>query len=220
MERLQEYSWKVATTGPGASSPIPNIEIRNRYLVFRLWRARSKIERNSKLKRHIQCFDRQSGNEVWSDTIPAEMPEDPYQGKGVPEHGYATNTPATDGESVYVFLGKSGVAAYDLTGKRLWKTSVGKESGNREWGSAASLLLYRDMVIVNASEESQTIYAIDKRTGETIWRSAASSLELCYGTPAIVHVSEDRDDLVIAVPGEIWALIRSPVNWFGLSKRT
>jgi outer membrane protein assembly factor BamB len=134
------------------------------------------------------------------------QPEDLYQGMGVPEHGYATNTGTTDGKNLYVFLGKSGVLCFDLEGNEKWRASVGTESGNRKWGSAASLILYDDLVIVNGAEESQTLYGLDKATGKVVWKSPTASLELCYSTPAICKVDDGRDDLVVAVAGEIWGL--------------
>ena len=47
------------------------------------------------------------------------------------EHGYASHTPVSDGERVFVFFGKTGVLAFDMAGKELWKKSVGTESGPR-----------------------------------------------------------------------------------------
>ncbi|NJS40387.1 MAG: hypothetical protein HC783_16860 [Rhodobacteraceae bacterium] len=44
-------------------------------------------------------------------------PDKPYQGQYITMHGYASSTPATDGERVYVFFGKTGVFAFDLAGK-------------------------------------------------------------------------------------------------------
>ena len=41
------------------------------------------------------------------------------------EHGYASHSPVSDGERVFVFFGKSGVHAFDLDGKQLWKADVG-----------------------------------------------------------------------------------------------
>ena len=130
-------------------------------------------------------IDREDGKVIWRRKVKAEMPEDPFAGMGIPEHGYASNTPATDGERVYAFFGKTGVLAFDLDGNQLWHVNVGKESSNRRWGSSASLILYKDMVIVNASEESQSIRALDKLTGKEIWKAEASSLELAYGTPLL-----------------------------------
>jgi outer membrane protein assembly factor BamB len=125
---------------------------------------------------------------------------------GVPEHGYASNTPATDGERVFVFFGKTGVLAFDFDGNQLWQVNVGKESSNRRWGSSASLILHNDMVIVNASEESRSICGLDKRTGKEIWKAEAAALELSYGTPLMVPLIGGGKELVIGVPYEVWAL--------------
>lgn len=46
------------------------------------------------------------------------------------------------------------VLAFDFGGREVWRFNVGKESGNRHWGSGSSLVLVKDKVIVNASEES------------------------------------------------------------------
>jgi len=85
----------------------------------------------------------------------------------------------------------------------VWETSVGTGSSNRKWGSAASPTLYKNMVIVNASEESMAIYALDKATGKEIWKAQGDALELAYGTP---FLTEGGKELAIAVPEEVWGL--------------
>lgn len=202
----QNLKWKARLHGPGASSPV----LTKDYVVVTAYSGygdpASKAGSMDQLKRHVQCYDRKDGTLIWTQSLDAVQPEDKYSGMGIPEHGYATNSPTTDGESIFVFLGKTGVLAFDLKGNQLWRTCVGTESGNRGWGSAASLMLYDNLVIVNASEESQSLYALDKKTGNVVWSSPASTLELAYGTPAIAHIDETRDDLVLAVPGEVWGL--------------
>ena len=198
----ENLKWKTAMPGPGSSSPIVWGE-----LVFVT--CFSGVGEGSGgdlagLKRHLVCVDRGTGKVKWERAVAAEMPEDPYSGYLI-EHGYASSTPATDGERVYVFYGKTGVLAYDFEGKELWRVNVGKESGNRRWGSAASLMLDGDRVIVNASEESRSIRALDKKTGREVWKAEADSLELCYGTP-LSFEAEGRRDLVLAVRGEIWGM--------------
>ena len=42
------------------------------------------------------------------------------------------------------------------------------------------------VLIVNAADESQTIFAFDKRTGEQRWKSEAAGYELTYNTPTII----------------------------------
>lgn len=201
----ENIAWKTPLPGAGSSSPI----LTDRLVLVTSYSGYGGEERRGSmegLQRHLTCIDRQTGAILWTRTKPAVLPDDPYQGMGVPEHGYATNTPVTDGERVVAFFGKSGVVAYDLQGNELWQTSVGTESGNRGWGTAASLVLYEDLVIVNAAEESQSMRALKLSTGELVWTAAASSLELAYGTPVIAEVDAQRDDLILAVPGEVWGM--------------
>jgi|GEM_PF-264643 len=201
----KNIKWKTPLPGAGSSSPI----VTDRFVfvtAYSGYGARADQGSIDQLKRNLSCIDRSNGKILWTKSIEAVQPEDAYRGMGVPEHGYATNTPVTDGKSVYAFFGKSGVVAYDMDGNELWKTSVGTESGNRGWGTAASLVLYKNLVIVNAAEESQSIRAIDNATGNEVWKATASALELAYGTPVIARVDDQRDELVIAVPGEVWGV--------------
>ncbi|MCC7339217.1 MAG: PQQ-binding-like beta-propeller repeat protein [Pirellulaceae bacterium] len=199
-------AWKVKLPGAGASSPI----LTEQYVFVTSYSGYGEnlqdLGNLNELKRHLSCIQRSNGEVVWTRSVDSEHREDPYQGNGLPQHGYASNTPVTDGQRVFAFLGKSGVIAFDLQGQQLWQVSVGTESGNRGWGTAASLMLYENMVIVNAAEESQRLLALDQATGEVVWEAPAATLELCYSTPAIVHVDATRDDLVIAVPGEVWGM--------------
>lgn len=155
-DESQNIKWSTPLPGPGSSSPILTDQ-----LVFvtcyKGINSESRQADTKDLSRSVVCLSRQDGKILWQHNEPAVQPEDRYQGMGVPEHGYATNTPVTDGQKVFAFLGKSGVLAFDLQGNKLWQTSVGTQSGNRGWGTASSLILYQDLVIVNASEESQTI---------------------------------------------------------------
>lgn len=199
-------AWKTKLPGLGASSPI----LTEQFVFVTSYSGYGENLQSpgdlNDLKRQLSCIQRSDGAIVWTRTIDSQHREDPYEGMGLPEHGYATNTPVTDGQQVFAFLGKSGVTAFDLQGNQQWQVSVGTQSGNRGWGTAASLILYDNMVIVNAAEESKNLLALDKATGAVVWEAEAATLELCYSTPAIVHVDAQRDDLVVAVPGEIWGM--------------
>jgi outer membrane protein assembly factor BamB len=197
--------WSTPLPGAGSSSPI----LTEKHVFITSYTGYGAADATgslSNLQRHLSSIDRATGKIEWTATVEAAQPDDAYQGMGVPEHGYATNTPVTDGSSIYVFFGKSGVLAYDMQGQKLWQTDVGKESGNRAWGTASSLVLYKELVIVNAAEESRAIIALDKKTGQERWRAKADGLELAYGTPIVAKVNAQRDDLIIAVPGEVWGL--------------
>ncbi len=211
----ENLKWKVALPGAGSSSPVV---VGDRVFVT-CYSGYGVPGANggdiNSLERHLVCVNRADGTIRWRKTVVGELPEDRYQGY-ISEHGYASNTPVTDGKSIYCFYGKSGVVAYDLDGQQLWKTGVGKESSNRAWGSGSSLILYKDTVVVNASEEGRSVIGLDKSTGKQLWRAEGSAMELAYGTPALVRVSDERTDLVLAVPGEVWGLNpdTGKLQWF------
>ncbi len=156
------------------------------------------------LRLHLLCLDRKDGRAVWSKAVEPALPEEEYRGMFT-QHGYATHTPVSDGESVFAFFGKTGVVAFDLTGKKLWQSKVGNLLDSRDWGSASSPILYKNLVIVTASVEDDAIIALDKATGKEVWKQQAEGFRGSWSTPALV-TSGDRTDLVLSVRYEIWGM--------------
>jgi len=148
------------------------------------------------LKRHVLCLGRKDGKTLWSTEVESKLPE---QSKIRTGHGYASNTPATDGERLYVFFGKSGVFAFDLEGKQLWHADVGSKLNG--WGSAASPIVHGDLVIVNASIESSTIYALDKKSGKEVWR--CPGIKQAWNTPILVPLPGGKTELAVAMPKQV-----------------
>ncbi|WP_047813091.1 outer membrane protein assembly factor BamB family protein [Rhodopirellula islandica] len=212
----QNVQWKVALPGAGVSSPIV---VGDRVFVtcysgYGLDRANPGDITD--LKRHLVCIDAKSGEMIWEKSIDAVQPEDPYTGAGVPSHGYASHSPVSDGENVYVFFGKTGAFAFDFDGNQLWHTPLGTESDPHRWGSASSPILHDDKVIVTASSESQALVALDKTTGKQLWRQEAKGLDNLWGTPALAKTESDELELVVGVPGEIWGINpdNGKLRWF------
>ena len=206
--------WQAALPGPGSSSPI--VAGGRIFLTsYSGYGDANSGDSPERLVRHLVCLDRPTGKILWDKPVAAELPEDPFSGF-LREHGYASNTPVTDGERVFVFFGKTGVLAFDFDGKQLWRADVGKRSSPRRWGSGASPLLYQDTLIVNAADESRTIYALDKLTGKEVWKTEVASLDLSFVTPIVVVAEGGRSDLVLAVPGELWGLnpATGKLRWF------
>ena len=156
------------------------------------------------LKRHLLCVHRHEGEVVWSSVVPSAAPEIRGPSYGT-NHGYASHTPVSDGERVYVVFGNTGVLAFDMKGKQLWQRSIGTENAAR-FGSAASPILYEERLIVIAGAESESIYALDTETGQEIWKTEASNLSRCYCTPMAVRTEAGEDELLISVPYEMWSL--------------
>ena len=208
----ENIRWKTILPGPGTSSPIV---VGDR--LFVTCYSGYGTERGgdlAQLQRHLVCVNRTDGKIAWSADVPAAQPEDSYSGF-LKEHGYASHTPVSDGAHVYVFFGKSGVLAFDLAGKKLWQTNVGTNSNRKNWGSASSPILYKELVIVNASEEGHALVALDKKSGKIVWRAEGNTLESSFGTPILVE-HEGRTDLIFSLPGELWGLNpeTGKLRWF------
>lgn len=196
----QNVHWKTALPGAGTSSPI----VVGDRVFLTCWTQDSAGGTSASLVRQLVCLDRLTGKIRWSRSVPAETPADRYEGF-LQEHGYASHTPASDGERVYVYFGRGGALAFDLEGRELWRASLGTEANAKNWGSASSPILYGDKVIINASEESHAIHALDRRTGRQIWKAEGDSLSYAFGTPVLSEAG-GRVDLLMALPNELWAL--------------
>jgi outer membrane protein assembly factor BamB len=199
----ENLKWKRKLPGPGSSSPI----VVGRRVFVTCWTGygadRDHVGDQKDLRRHLVCLDRGTGDVLWDQSVEPVLPEDNYSGMFT-QHGYASHTPASDGQRVYVFFGKTGVLAFDMEGKKLWQTSVGTGSGSRGWGTASSPILYKGLVIVTASAESESLVALDKETGKEVWRHKDAGFVSTWGTPVLVDCGKGRTDLVIAVPNKIW----------------
>ena len=213
----KNLKWKLKLPGYGASSPI--IWNDRVYLTcYSGYGAGSRGGSPSGLMRHLVCVDAKTGKSVWQKELKPTKSEDNYSGMGVPEHGYATSTPATDGKAIYVFLAKSGMAAFDLKGKKLWQTSVGSSSSRKRWGSSSSPIIHGDLVFINALQEGHKVFALNKADGKIAWQwgpDAYSSYQDAYGTPSLVK-AKDKTELVLAVPGEIWSFDakKGNITWY------
>ena len=85
---------------------------------------------------------------------------------------YASETPVTDGERVYVYFGSIGlVAALDMNGNPVWTKDVGAFNTQVELGTGTSPVLYKDrLFVVNDNTTQSFMVALDKRTGAELWR--------------------------------------------------
>ena len=198
----KNLAWKAEMPGPGSSSPIV---VGDRVFVtcYSGYGDGKGTGGAESLVRHLICLSLHDGKQLWSQTATGGPREDGYSGF-IREHGYATSTPASDGKRVYVFFGKSGVIAFDLDGNQLWKTSVGTGSAAMQWGSGASPILYKNMVIVNAAAESKSVVALDAETGKQVWTQPAPNVYHSWATPVLVDAPEGKTELVLSAPYEVW----------------
>ena len=205
--------WRTPLPGPGSSSPI----VWKDRAFLTCWTGYGTPEASgdmTKLVRHLLCYSLTDGRLLWQADVPATLPEDPHEGF-LTEHGYATHSPVTDGERVYVFFGKTGALAFDWNGKKLWQTSLGQSSSAKRWGSAASPILHDGKLIVNASDESRSLVALDTVSGSILWKAEGDLLDSAYGTPNLA-THGGQTDVILALPQEVWGLNpdTGKLRWF------
>lgn len=86
---------------------------------------------------------------------------------------YASETPATDGERLYVYFGNVGLFAYGLEGELLWEHRFPPRPIYLDFGTAASPAIDSERVYVQSdNQEESFLAAVDKRTGKELWKVA------------------------------------------------
>lgn len=193
-----KVAWKVQLAGAGASSPVVfshHIYVTNYTGFFVPGESDGSL---ADLKRNLLCLDRMTGKQVWAQSLAAKLPEE----ESIRDHGFAASTPAADQQGVVCFFGKSGVLAFDHQGKLQWQADVG--STTHGWGSSASPVLYKDLVIINASVESESLIALDRSSGKVRWKLAG--INEAWNTPIITSPIKGKPQLVMAKFGKVIAV--------------
>lgn len=138
-------------------------------------------------ERVLLCLDRNNGKILWQQTV-VQGPLEAIN----KENSYASGTPATDGERVYVVfrVGDDIVAAaHELsTGKQLWLVRPGTHAG--EWGFSNEPVLFGDKVIIDGDSKGDSfLVALNRTTGQTIWRVKRTHQGISYSAPLIREIA-------------------------------
>jgi len=175
----QNVAWKSVVPGTGNSSPI-------------VWGDRifltTAYDNGRRLS--VVAFRRTDGQKVWE----AFAPEGRSPSGNHYKNGYASATPATDGQRVYASFGARGLLAVDLDGKVVWRRDLGRMDAYH--GTAGSPLLYKDRLILYQDQFSDSfIAAFDTKTGRELWRTRRDA-QVGWGTPIAVRVG-DHDEIIV-----------------------
>ena len=101
-------------------------------------------------------------------------------------------TPTIDGDRVYAEGGNGDLTCLDLkTGKTIWHKSLTSDFGGRRpgWGFSESPLIVNDWVIVTPGGPDGTLAALNKMTGETVWRSTDITEQAHYSSPILSTIA-------------------------------
>ena len=123
-------------------------------------------------KMYAVCLDKETGRKL-HDLLLFENPDPEPLSNHV--NSYGSCSPAIDDERVYIHFGSYGTAALDrATGKVVWQR---RDLPCRHFrGPGSSVVLYEDTVILTMDGiDVQYLVALDRRTGETVWKTDRSA---------------------------------------------
>jgi outer membrane protein assembly factor BamB len=176
-----DYSWATSLPGEGHSSPV----IWNRHLFLTTATDEGQV-------RHLCCLDSMTGAIRWSRAAGFNS------NRKHSKNSFASSTPATDGERVYVAFAdeeRFALAAYDLNGQLSWRTWLGPFVSQH--GQGASPLVFEDLVIIaNDQDGPSSIVACDRRTGQVVWSTMRTAREASYATPLLIEFKNQKPQLV------------------------
>jgi len=91
--------------------------------------------------------------------------------------------PTIDGDRLYVMSGNGIIACLNAkTGKINWKIDTAQvyQAKNIKWGISESVMIYKNKVICTPGGADATMVALDKMTGELVWRTKGLSETSAY----------------------------------------
>jgi outer membrane protein assembly factor BamB len=142
----------------------------------------------------------------------------PHQGTH-PDGTYASATPVTDGEVLIASFGSYGIYAFDLSGEPLWKVDLGDMDVRRSFGEGSSPVLHGDTVVLVWDHSGDSfIVALERRTGEELWRTSRPSVTT-WATPIVMEAESGAVVVAggaraagydLATGDELWTLGEPP----------
>ncbi|MFQ5742290.1 MAG: PQQ-binding-like beta-propeller repeat protein [Acidobacteriota bacterium] len=132
----------------------------------------------------VLAISRDDGAILWQRVAREETPHEGRQ----PNNTWASSSAVTDGEHVYAYFGSRGLYAYDMQGSLEWEKDLGEMRIRLGFGEGSSPALQGDKIVINWDHEGQSfIVALDKKTGEELWRTDRDEIT-SWSTPLIVAV--------------------------------
>jgi len=146
----------------------------------------------------VLCLNLDDGQPLWEQVAHRGVPPESSHQK----NSYASETPVTDGERVYVYFGNLGVFCYSVGGDLLWSRTLDPHKTAAGWGTGSSPALHQGrLYILNDNEDQSYLLALDAKTGAEIWRTARPE-KSCWSTPYIWQ-HDARTEIVVSGSGAV-----------------
>lgn len=149
----------------------------------------------------IIAIHRQTGKTMWQRTAATTIP---HEGHHQRYGSFASNSPVTDGKHVYAFFGSRGVYCFDMDGRLRWQKAFPPMSIAFHFGEGTAAVLHGRFLLLNFDQEKNSyLLALDKDTGEEIWRIARD--EPTGWAPPLVVEYEGKKQLIVSASRRVRA---------------
>jgi len=126
-----------------------------------------RVGTDSVYRWELHCLALDSGETLWRRVAFRGHPRI----RTHPANTYASETPVTDGERVYVYFGMLGLYCYDLDGELVWSKDFGGYLMDGDWGTGSSPILHEGSLYLQIdNEEDSFLVSVDPKTGNERWR--------------------------------------------------
>jgi outer membrane protein assembly factor BamB len=142
----------------------------------------------------LACLDANTGQPLWKQAH-GEVFTGQYKGTRA--------SPVIDADRIYTYGSNGQLTCRNLAdGQQKWMTNVLKETGgkNKMWGLASNPLIDGDHIYVQAGEGASAAVAVNKTTGQIVWKSQAK--DGGYAPPVLVELSRERSERADAAPNK------------------
>ena len=130
-------------------------------------RGRRRNEVFPSYKFDLIALNRSDGSVLWQKTLRETPPHE-----GIHETAsFASNSPITDGEHIYAYFGSRGLYCLDMAGNLKWEKDIGKMQKRNTFGEGSCPIIHGNTIVILQDHEGPSfITALDKRTGDELWK--------------------------------------------------
>lgn len=179
--------WKIPVPGKGWSSPVV---VGHR--VFLTTAVPDADEAPTRQSLRVLCFDAATGAALWNKEAFSKSLA--AGAKLHAKNSFASPTPISDGERLFVHFGPDGTAAFDFDGSILWTTT--DLTYDPQHGAGGSPILSGDLLVFHGDgSDDPFIAAIDRATGTLVWKTSRPEMPAprwSFCTPLEIEVDGTR----------------------------
>ncbi len=147
-------------------------------------------------RQFVLALDAATGKKLWETPTGPAFPQDRGDGP--------RGTPTVDGDRVFAMAGEGTLVSLDAkTGNVFWKMNVVEKFGGQvpHWGISESPLVDGSNLIVTPGGPGAAIVALDKKTGNLVWKSQSDPAG--YSSAIAAEVGGIRQIIVFTGQGVV-----------------